>query len=247
VAQESEKSGIAGSVDLLRNGFVAGWALDQDNPEAPVEIEVRLGEELLGKVRADMFRQDLIKFGKGDGCLAFRSEIAEIPPEQYAKIVILAKSTKNGASSVLLPGLQALGGDPLSNELRKILPATAELKAQLRALARGQERLQASLGEIGQGRGGGAEPAAGSLARIEELLEAMSGANEDLREHAKATEVFLTRFDKLLSDLDKRMTRFEEPKGLALLRWTLGLSLAIMALLAFGLLAVVYHSYFVAG
>jgi hypothetical protein len=119
------------------------------------------------------------------------------------------------------------------------------LKAQLRALARAQERLQASLNEAVNKGGGNLPESRSTLVKIEEMLETVASVQADLREHATATEVFLTRFDKLLCDLDHRVTQLNQPPKTTMLRWTLGLSLIASILFAACLLAFVYSGYFV--
>jgi hypothetical protein len=245
VPDSSQDSNIVGSVDVLRNGFIAGWAFDRTNPDENLVIEVWLGQDLLRMTRADEFRQDLTKLGNGDGRHAFHAAIAEVSPDQYTSLVVHAKSAMSGQSTLLLPAASALGGDPLASDLRKILPATNELKAQLRVIARGQEKLLAKLADPGTESGSTAEDVrTGSLARIEDMLGNLNRTLTALQEHSSAAEVFLLRFDKVLSELDQRVTKLTEPAGRSLLRITLGVTLAVIAALACGLLALVYRYYF---
>lgn len=147
---------------------------------------------------------------------------------------------------MLMPAAHALGKDPLTEELRKLLPATNELKAQLRSIARAQEKILASLTDSSaKTRGLGSDPLPGSLANLEIMLEALGTTQTSLQEHATATEVFLLRFDKMLADLGQRITQLSQPSGLGLLRWTLGVSLAVIILLTFGLIGMASHSYLI--
>jgi hypothetical protein len=49
-----------------------GWAWDPAHPDAPVEVDVWIGDSLIGTVTANWFRWDLLAAGKGDGQHAFR-------------------------------------------------------------------------------------------------------------------------------------------------------------------------------
>jgi hypothetical protein len=243
VDPQPETPSIIGSIDVLRNGFVGGWAFDQSNPAEPLVIEVQLGEEILCRTRADEFRQDLIKLGNGEGRHAFHAAIAEVSPDQYPNVIVHARSTNTGRSIALAPGPQAFGGDPLVGDLRRVLPAINELKAQLRVLARGQEKLLAAFGGTSAKSPVPAKDATGSLANIEDMLGALSSTQTGLQEHATATEVFLMRFDKLLTDLDQRVTDLSRPKGLSLQRWTLSVSLIAIVLLVAGIFVMGFLTY----
>jgi hypothetical protein len=246
VLDDVKKTNVIGSIDVLRNGYVAGWAFDQDNPTEPLLIEVWLDNGLVCSARADEFRQDLTKLGNGEGRYAFRMAIVDISPDQYTNLVVNAKPIGGEAVTTLLPSARALGEDPLTIDLRKLLPATNELKAQLRVIARAQEKVISSIESVGVRRNGpNADFGPGSLVKIETMLEALLSTQSDLQEHTRCTEIFLMRFDKILSELDTRVTKLSEPKGLILLRWTLGLSVTVITILAFGLLASVYRGWFI--
>ena len=49
-----------------------GWAWDPAYPDAPVEVDVWIGDALIGTVTANWFRWDLLAAGKGNGQHAFR-------------------------------------------------------------------------------------------------------------------------------------------------------------------------------
>jgi glucose/arabinose dehydrogenase len=58
---------------------VWGWAWDQNQPDAPVFVNISAdGYGHLGTVRADLFRSDLLAAGKGNGRHAF---VFNLPPE----------------------------------------------------------------------------------------------------------------------------------------------------------------------
>lgn len=69
--------------DLLLEGFfenmrglrVRGWAWNSMQPDAPVEVEVLDGGTPVMAVLADLYREDLVKAGKGNGLHAFDIEL----------------------------------------------------------------------------------------------------------------------------------------------------------------------------
>jgi len=61
-----ESSNFEGSF-VIRGATVYGWAYNKDNPDEYVVVEVFANERFIGKVKANIFRQDLHKAGKGDG------------------------------------------------------------------------------------------------------------------------------------------------------------------------------------
>jgi GT2 family glycosyltransferase/SAM-dependent methyltransferase len=62
---------IEGSQDRATCRAITGWAWDPSDPERRLWVELREGERLLGSVRADRLRPDLVEAGKGDGKVAF--------------------------------------------------------------------------------------------------------------------------------------------------------------------------------
>ena len=62
---------LRGFVDQATPKRVCGWAQDVDNPEEPVEIEVRAGSRRVLQALANAYRADLRKAGIGSGCHAF--------------------------------------------------------------------------------------------------------------------------------------------------------------------------------
>ncbi|HKR02921.1 MAG TPA: hypothetical protein VJT09_19745, partial [Pyrinomonadaceae bacterium] len=71
--------GDKGTLTPDYNGFhdvadcnqVSGWAWDKNRPGAFLEVEIYDGETLLGIIPADVFRQDLVNAGIGDGEYGF--------------------------------------------------------------------------------------------------------------------------------------------------------------------------------
>jgi hypothetical protein len=68
---------VIGYIDGVRGARVFGWAWDQTDPAAVVEIELRLDGATLARAPADRPRRDLEKGGVGDGCHGFEIVLDE--------------------------------------------------------------------------------------------------------------------------------------------------------------------------
>jgi hypothetical protein len=62
---------VEGSLDLVENQQIAGWAWDGTHPDNPIEVEIYDGITLLARVPAALFRQDLLDARKGNGVHGF--------------------------------------------------------------------------------------------------------------------------------------------------------------------------------
>lgn len=54
---------------------IRGWAWNANDPDQPVEVTIYDGNEVIGRVMADGFRQDLADAGKGNGRHAFHMPV----------------------------------------------------------------------------------------------------------------------------------------------------------------------------
>jgi hypothetical protein len=61
-----------GSIDEIREGVVSGWARDAQRPDIPLTIELLEPGQIIDRVRADGFREDLRLAGKGAGYHGYR-------------------------------------------------------------------------------------------------------------------------------------------------------------------------------
>ena len=61
-----------GNVDSITGDVISGWAWDPLNPDEPVLVDIFDGADLLLRVRADKYREDLKAAGVGNGRHAFR-------------------------------------------------------------------------------------------------------------------------------------------------------------------------------
>ncbi|HTP90835.1 MAG TPA: hypothetical protein VMJ52_03815, partial [Xanthobacteraceae bacterium] len=66
-ADAARAGALHGFVDLIKADGIAGWAQDQDHPEAPVCLDIFAGGRPIGRVLANRYREDLERAGLGSG------------------------------------------------------------------------------------------------------------------------------------------------------------------------------------
>jgi hypothetical protein len=71
IRRDPSTPAIRSNLDAANSTVIAGWAMDQDHPKTPLEIEILDGDKVIATVKADRFRQDLLNAGLGDGTYAF--------------------------------------------------------------------------------------------------------------------------------------------------------------------------------
>lgn len=86
---------IEGSVDALGNGVIAGWAVNTEAPEIPLQIQVFWDGEVIAQGCANQFRQDLYDANISDGRCGFH-------------IPLSSKKIKNGNVTL---SVRAIGFD----------------------------------------------------------------------------------------------------------------------------------------
>jgi SAM-dependent methyltransferase len=65
--KEEEHSGAEGVLEDCSADYIAGWAWDSAQPDAPVMVDIYADDELLARVKASIFREDLREAGHGNG------------------------------------------------------------------------------------------------------------------------------------------------------------------------------------
>jgi hypothetical protein len=60
-------SALRGHVDLVSPECIAGWAQNMDHPEAPVCLDIYVGNRLIGRTLSNRYRKDLEQAGLGSG------------------------------------------------------------------------------------------------------------------------------------------------------------------------------------
>ncbi|MBF0518117.1 MAG: radical SAM protein [Nitrospirae bacterium] len=64
-------SGSEGYVETVDTTGFSGWAYNKKTPDSPVELEIYDSSTHISTIKADTYRKDLEKAGKGNGCHAF--------------------------------------------------------------------------------------------------------------------------------------------------------------------------------
>ncbi len=99
-------TGFEGYHDGAKCNAVRGWAWDRNNPNERLDVDIYDGSILVGRVRADQFRGDLLAIGAGDGFHSFSWPVPDW--------------LKNGSSHAISVRFAA-GGQSLSNTPRTLL------------------------------------------------------------------------------------------------------------------------------
>src|SRR2546425_7947 len=60
-------AGHEGFQDITNCNAILAWAWDMNRPNDPIKLDIYDGNALLANVTADVFRQDLLDAGKGNG------------------------------------------------------------------------------------------------------------------------------------------------------------------------------------
>jgi len=97
-----------GTLDLANCERIAGWAMANDMPDAPIEVEIYDGTTLLATLPADGFREDLLKNKKGNGKHKFSCPVAGAlrdgqPHQIHAKIVGTSFELKKSPQTLTCP------------------------------------------------------------------------------------------------------------------------------------------------
>ena len=68
---------LRGCVDKVGPGVIEGWAQNVDHPEAPVCLDIYVGDRIIGQTLANCYRKDLEHAGLGSG----RHSFLFVPPK----------------------------------------------------------------------------------------------------------------------------------------------------------------------
>lgn len=90
----NKKSRVIGHIDRYSSGQLSGWAMDSENPEMPLTINVLVNGSVVAEVTADTFRQDLLEKKVGTGCHGFQVALPiSLTPNEEASVTLVAKAT----------------------------------------------------------------------------------------------------------------------------------------------------------
>lgn len=66
---------LRGHTDTLTHRRIAGWAWQTDAPDVPLWVLIAIGQRVIGRCRADLFREDLAVEGFGLGRHGFALDL----------------------------------------------------------------------------------------------------------------------------------------------------------------------------
>jgi hypothetical protein len=95
-----EPGKIEGAVTGIENGSIVGWAWDTGRPYDPLEIELYVGDVLVGQGNADQFDIELARARRGNGVHRFELRLARLPLEPPPWKV---RAVVRGTETELLP------------------------------------------------------------------------------------------------------------------------------------------------
>jgi hypothetical protein len=202
------RESVVGFVEILDESRVAGWAWRRGQPETRVDIEVRLGDRVLHRARADRFRQDLVRAGVGDGKHGFNIVFDKpIQREQKGALVALVVCGPDGPYVPLVTPASKLAGRtskeaPAGNphtaaetSLRRVQESISDLRKAV------DERLGAIDGNIRSALTHFAADAKLAGKSIEAKCEDLRSAQDSLGRYVSALEVSQARLDAALSSV----------------------------------------------
>jgi hypothetical protein len=129
---------MAGCVDNIDFGVVAGWAFDPEHPTVRLQITLGISETDVGSVEAAQYRQDLVDAGKGDGNCGFAIMLPDAEwlrvLRRHRDISITARNPATGAV-LSIPFSQRVQQFIQYGETRAtLLPESSPPKVQLSAV-----------------------------------------------------------------------------------------------------------------
>ena len=91
---------LTGSIDVCNSLKISGWVRDNLQPDAAVSLLITRNDELVGRLLANVYRDDLKKAGIGDGRFAFEFNF----PQPLAPIETHVIRVMREADGVEIPG-----------------------------------------------------------------------------------------------------------------------------------------------
>jgi sulfatase maturation enzyme AslB (radical SAM superfamily) len=91
----SRKPVVRCHIDAVWNNRVLGWAVDLNDPDKFVTVDVYSGDQLVGSAIADQFREDLLEAGLGHGRHAFSCELPSVDRPTTIPVRVRARGSDN--------------------------------------------------------------------------------------------------------------------------------------------------------
>jgi hypothetical protein len=218
------RAAIEGRVDAVTEDAIYGWAWDRRDRGRRLEIEIRLGERLLGRCPADRERADLAGNGIGDGRHAFEFALTEpVPAARQSELQVLAIPPDGEPVALAMPTPGELAAENvLAPPLGRMADAIDMLAGAYRQSAGAQRNALKALQEQIETASDRADARATAEADAREKTAAALTA---LEKRMGELEVFAVRFDESLRTIDRRLAARPEAADRPLRRLVGGLGL----------------------
>ncbi len=90
----TKNKNVLAHIDGFSGGQLTGWAYDPELPDEIIELAVYDGQSLAGKGRANVFREDLVQAGMGNGVHGFNIFLAKaMDDERPHRLVLIDSAT----------------------------------------------------------------------------------------------------------------------------------------------------------
>jgi hypothetical protein len=202
-ASQVSRRQIQGRMDAVESHRLYGWAWDRAHPEERLRVRVLFRGRMVASTTADRPRIDLKRNGIGDGGYAFEVELPEAVTREPDGLEVVAFSSSTGEEIVLpVPSRDERAAEAaISAPLDRVL-------AQLEALIAAQRRSQIMQRESAESLRTTAEQVEQMASQengIGAALEVVRSSQHDLAQRISEVEVFLMRFDSMVSGFDDRI------------------------------------------
>jgi hypothetical protein len=200
-APRGEADPVSGFIDRVYERRITGWAWNKAEPDAILEIELRLDETPIAVARADRLRRDLVRRGYGDGRHGFDIRLSEmLPADARTRLSAIAILPDGGRVRL---GNRAAEAATLQASPEAVVAAVPDaLRAWLEDFQAVQRKLEAALtSAVRELRA----PRAEADAAAADALAQLAGKRQDeLARQIEALEVVQARIDAALARLDGR-------------------------------------------
>lgn len=194
---------IQGRVDAIEGRRLFGWVWDRARANERLVVRVLKDGRMVASATADMIRVDLRRNGIGDGGHAFEVDLPEDAASEPNSLTVVAVSTATNQEVILNTPSQTerVAEAAISGPLNKVLD-------RLELLIEAQRRSQLAQREVSETMQGTAKQIEAITSQedgIGAALEIVRANQTELAGRISDNEIFLMRFDKVLSEFDKRI------------------------------------------